>query len=358
MKAAHGAGGICPVTSNLGAGGSERVALTLMQQQLQMGDEVLLLCARGSELTGAEVVELVNPRFNKNEVEYQAISIIMARKICQHLRQRDDVDIVHDQTGGFIPLFADTLSQPVVVTLHNGIGQNELFVRDCIENVTYVAISQNQLQMLQQAGFDVRHFVHHDVDTQYLLNVSLQPSRKKLVFIGRMDPKKGPDLAVQVALRSGYELLLAGGVEEQHQQWFEDTVLRYVDGERICYLGTIQDQDKPSFFEGASAFIMPNRCYENALCLPWYEPFGLVIMEALAAGLPVFGTLGGSLPELVANCGFLASGTNDEAIIEQMLNELPFADMISPELCRSRAREFLPGAAARKYREIYHALLA
>jgi glycosyltransferase involved in cell wall biosynthesis len=357
MRIAHGTGGICPISSNLGAGGSERVALTLMQQQLQMGDDVLLLCAQGSALRGAEVVELVEPRLNKDETEYQAISILMARKICQQLRQRADVDIVHDQTGGFLALFADTLSQPVVVTLHNGLGQNELFVRGCFENVTYVAISQNQQQILNQAGIDVQHFVHHDVDTQYLLDASLQPRRKKLVFIGRMDPKKGPDLAVQVALQGGYELLLAGGIEEQHQAWFEETVLQYV-GNQIQYVGTILDQDKASFFEGAWCFIMPNRCYENPLCLPWYEPFGLVIMEALAAGLPVLGTRGGSLPELIGNLGFLASGASDEDIIQAMVEVLPFLDTISPEVCRSRAQESLPGAAARNYREIYRALLA
>ena len=356
---AHVANTIVPIPV-VDFGGIERFLYPFIKGQVRDGNEVTLYCAEGSNVPGATVVTLGAARKNTDEEDYLGLSIKQAYDATVDIGLRREIELVHDHTG-FIAPFAGELSQPVVSTLHNGLAQAKVFARRCTENVTFVAISRSDQRVLQAAGIDVADFVYYDVDTTQLQERSLalgDRSERKLLWIGRMSPTKGPDLAVQVALRSGYKLLLAGfAPQEEYLDWFNETVQPFVDGDQVQYLGTINDKQKVAFFSGGKALLMPNRCYQNALCKPWREPFGVVQIESMACGVPVLGTNGGSLPEIIQDLGHCVDTTSDEETIERMVAALSDLD-VAPAACRTRANDFAPGQAARKYDEIYARLLA
>lgn len=356
MKIAHIANRIVPVPPT-GFGGIERFLYPFLQQQVQEGDEIVLFCAEGSAIAGVEVVALAPPQMNRDFTHYLTMSVTQVGKACERIRERGDIDIIHDHTG-FGGLFANTTSVPMVCSLHNGLEQALFFSKDWTTNVSYLAISESQLHILRNAGIEVADYAYYDADCRYLLEAQLQPRERKFVWMGRLNPQKAPDLAIQVALRSGYQLVLAGPEPEaQYRDWYEASVVPFIDGEQIIYAGLVGDSQKVSFFEGSTAFLMPNRCYPNDLAPVWEEPFGVVLIEAMAAGIPVLGTRGGSLPELVQDKGILVDTSNDEATISGMVEAIRQLGDFSPEGCRARARDFLPGAAARNYRALYQRAL-
>ena len=129
-----------------------------------------------------------------------------------------------------------------------------------------------------------------------------------LVFLGRVERIKGPHLAIEVARRTGRKLVIAGNVPqgEEHAAYFETGIRPCVDGDRISYLGPVDDAQKNALLGRAAALLMP---------ILWDEPFGIVMAESLACGTPVIGLRRGSVPELVepgAN-GFVCDSVTDMA---------------------------------------------
>ena len=279
----------------------------------------------------------------------------------QDIQQRPEVDVILDHTG-FASVFAEFADVPVGVWLHNGLEQARVFSRRCTQNVRFIATSQSDQRILEAAGISVDHQIYYDFDASFLRSRSLErtaSAENKLVWMGRMHPQKGPDLAIQVALRAGYELYLGGSQPQaEHLDWFNETIRPFLDGGRIHFLGFVNNQQKPEFFSGAKAFLMPNRCYENTYCAPWYEPFGVVQLEAMSCRVPVLGTEGGSLPEVIRDAGACVSSGSDEETISKMVAALANLQ-VSPETCLRRVDAFAPGQAARAFsREVLPSLLA
>jgi glycosyltransferase involved in cell wall biosynthesis len=127
-----------------------------------------------------------------------------------------------------------------------------------------------------------------------------------LVFLGRIEEIKGPHIAIDVARRSGYSLIIAGNVPVEHHSWFENQIMPHVDGRQIKFVGPVDDAQKNALLGSAAALLMP---------ILWEEPFGLVMAEAMACGTPVIGLARGAVPEVVENgvTGFVVS-TVDEMV--------------------------------------------
>jgi glycosyltransferase involved in cell wall biosynthesis len=111
-----------------------------------------------------------------------------------------------------------------------------------------------------------------------------------LVFLGRIEAIKGPHLAIEIAKRAGKRLVIAGNVPPAHLAWFESHVSPHIDGDRVCYVGPVDDAAKNTLLGEAAALLMP---------ILWDEPFGIVMAEALACGTPVLGLKRGAVPEVV-----------------------------------------------------------
>ena len=167
-----------------------------------------------------------------------------------------------------------------------------------------------------------------------------------LVFLGRIAPIKGTHTAVKVAQRTGRQLVIAGNVPEDQQDFFREQIEPHVDGEQIQYVGPVDDEEKNELLGRAAAFLMP---------IEWEEPFGIVMAEAMACGTPVIGTRWGAVPEVVEDgvTGFV--GDTTDALVEAVdrLDELDrFA---TRERCE---RLFSDRAVVDGYESLYEDMVA
>jgi glycosyltransferase involved in cell wall biosynthesis len=144
-----------------------------------------------------------------------------------------------------------------------------------------------------------------------------------LAFLGRMSPEKRPDRAVEIARRSGMKLKLAAKVDQADAEYFHRVVEPLIDGKQIEFIGEINDSNKREFLSQASALLFP---------IDWPEPFGLVMIEAMACGTPVLGFRCGSVPEIVedGHTGIIADS------IEEAVQAVPQLLMLDRSKIRSR----------------------
>ena len=169
-----------------------------------------------------------------------------------------------------------------------------------------------------------------------------------LVFLGRVERIKGPHLAIEVARRSGRKLVIAGNVPqgEEHAAYFETGISPSVDGDRISYLGPVDDAQKNALLGRAAALLMP---------ILWDEPFGIVMAESLACGTPVIGLRRGSVPELVEHGtnGFVCDTVADMAAAVARIGE------IDRRACRRIMESRFSGPAmVNSYLNVYESVLA
>lgn len=166
-----------------------------------------------------------------------------------------------------------------------------------------------------------------------------------LIFLGRMEPIKGPDHAIRAARAAGFNLVLAGNVPDEHRGWFEAEIAPHVDGHRVVYAGPVDDTGKNELLGQARALLMPVR---------WDEPFGIVMIEAMACGTPVIGYRRGAVPEVVDHgvTGFVVD------TLDQMAAAIAQAGTIGRAACRARVeRLFSDRAVADVYLALYGTLL-
>lgn len=126
---------------------------------------------------------------------------------------------------------------------------------------------------------------------RYTFRPSVAPDAP-LIFLGRIEEIKGPHLAIEIARRAGRRLVIAGNIPDEKRDWVEANVLAHVDGDRVRYVGPVDDEQKNALLGKAAAFLMP---------ILWEEPFGIVMAEAMACGTPVIGLRRGAVPEVVEN---------------------------------------------------------
>src|SRR5262245_27936289 len=132
------------------------------------------------------------------------------------------------------------------------------------------------------------------------------PDDAPLVFLGRIEEIKGPHLAIEVARRAGRKLILAGNVPPVYLPWFQARIAPHIDGTWVRFTGPVDDAQKSALLGGACALLMP---------VLWEEPFGLVMVEAMACGTPVIGLRRGGVPEVVADgaTGFVVDTVEEMA---------------------------------------------
>ena len=169
-----------------------------------------------------------------------------------------------------------------------------------------------------------------------------------LVFLGRIEEFKGPHLAIEVALRSGRRLIIAGNVPHQtkHQIFFEEKIRPHIDGDKIKYVGPVTDEQKNEVLGRAAALLMP---------LVGEEAFGIVMAEALACGTPVLGFNRGPIPEVVENMvnGFVCES------VEEMVAAVKRIEVIERRACRRIVEEkFSDRAVVDAYERLYQRMTA
>jgi glycosyltransferase involved in cell wall biosynthesis len=328
-----------------GYGGIESVVSMLCDQLVADGHEVTLLAAPGSA-SAAEVHALLE--------DAHPDEIGSAMHECDHVARAAEFvraeaaagrpfDLVHDHSGFTAVAMATQFPVPVVHTLHGPFTEEtSCFYARHGHKVSLVAISPSQARSAPY-GVEIHAVCPNPID------VSLWPLREQkdgyLLWIGRMDAIKGPHHAIAAAALAGRPLVLAGPVQPNQQEFFAAEVEPHVDGERVRYAGEVGGQEKEELFAGADALLMP---------IEWEEPFGMVMVEALACGTPVIAFPRGAAADIVRDGrnGFLVEDAAEMAAAVARLPE------IDPARCRADVEaRFDTSISAGAYVSAYLALL-
>jgi glycosyltransferase involved in cell wall biosynthesis len=195
-----------------------------------------------------------------------------------------DCDIIHMQSPQGLA-FSHFVDRPFILTLH---GPHEDFLSEYYvryPEVQYVCISDAQCR---KESLPHQRTIHHGIDLS--LYRLVENKQQYLSFIGRIAPIKGTHLAIEVAQRTGIPLKIAGEVQPAFREYFESKIRPKIDGKLVEYIGPADLQAKNELLGNSMAMLFP---------IQWNEPFGLVMVEAMACGTPVIALTGGSVPEVV-----------------------------------------------------------
>jgi glycosyltransferase involved in cell wall biosynthesis len=327
-----------------GYGGIEFVVALLCDALVARGHDVELFCAPGSRSAAT-----VRPLLREAHPESIERSLFEADHVARAFAAVDAAsrtgrpfDLVHDHCGYTALAMANRLATPLVHTIHGPFDRatKEFYARHGAKG-SLVCISHAQAQAAP-AGAHVSAVVHNPIDVH-----SWPVGYRKedyLLWVGRMVPEKGPHRAIEVAKATGRPLVLAGVVQPGFERFFATEIEPHIDGRMIRYVGEVGGARKQRLFADAFAFLMPIR---------WPEPFGMVIVEALAAGTPVLAFAHGAAPEIIehGNSGFLVA---DEDEMAAMVDK---AADIEPQACRRAAERFSPGRVAAGYEAVYQETL-
>jgi glycosyltransferase involved in cell wall biosynthesis len=321
-------------------GGTERVVSYLTEELIRQGHQVTLF-ASGDSITSAELVPCT-PRALRLDPDVRD-PIPHHTLMLDKVRERaDDFDILHFHVDYLhFPLFRSEAGR-TVTTLH---GRQDLvdhmpFYRR-FSDMPLISISNVQRAPLPGANFVGT--VYHGLPLD-LHKPSLAPTGGYLAFLGRISPEKRPDRAIAIARAAGLPLKIAAKVDKVDEAYFQEVIAPLMNGTEIEFVGEINESAKTEFLGQAAGLLFP---------IDWPEPFGLVMIEAMACGTPILAFRCGSVPEIVEDklTGRIVSSV-DEAV--QAIPELLALDR---KAIRTRFEErFSSRRMASDYVKIYHTI--
>jgi glycosyltransferase involved in cell wall biosynthesis len=267
-------------------GGTERVVAHLSDALVDLGHDVTLF-ASGEAATKATLVPVrdqairLDPALLKSDL---AAHLAMLHEVRQ---MQDEFDVIHFHTDMIhFPMF-EAIAQRTLTTLHGRLDMKDLpGVYDRWNRFPLASISDAQRIFLPRANWTGT--VHHGMPAS-LYRFSAKP-RGYLAFLGRISPEKGPDRAIAIAKAVGLPLKMAAKVDAADKVYFDTHIKPLMDHPLIEFIGEIGDAQKSDFLGGAEALLFP---------IEWPEPFGLVMIEAMACGTPVVAYRYGSAPEVI-----------------------------------------------------------
>ena len=328
-----------------GYGGIEFVLSLLCDALVARGHDVELFCAPGSSSRAKvrPLLERPHPESIERSV-FEADHVACAfGEIDAAARAGNPFELVHDHCGYTALAMADRLDVPLTHTVHGPFDDDTgPFYNRHGSKGTLVCISHSQASFAP-AGANVGGVVHNPIDVASW-PVGYQ-KQEWLLWLGRIVPEKGPHRAIRVARKAGRPLVLAGNVQPRYERFFAEEVLPHIDGEQVRYVGEVGGARKQRLFADAFAFLMP---------ITWPEPFGMVMVEALAAGTPVLAFSHGAAPEIIEHGvnGFLVHDEDEMAAMVDKAGEL------DPARCRASAERFSPNRVAAGYESVYEQVLA
>jgi glycosyltransferase involved in cell wall biosynthesis len=320
-------------------GGTERIVSYLTDALVDMGHEVTLF-ASGDSVTKAQLVPIHHGALRLGHCKDPlAMHVLQLQEV---IEQAATFDIIHFHTDYHHFPVSRLMNLNTVTTLHGRLDIPELkHVYSRFPDIPVVSISQAQrdpLPMARWAGT-----VHHGLP----LNL-YRPGEGKggyVLFIGRISPEKRPDRAIEIARRAGINIKIAAKVDDADKAYYEEQIRPLMQQPHVDFIGEVGEKEKNTLLGNASALLFP---------IDWPEPFGMVMIEALACGTPVIAYGHGSVPEVLEHgkTGYIVHSL-DEAV-----DALQHIGRISRDTCR-RVFEtrFTSLRMAQDYAAIYEQLI-
>jgi glycosyltransferase involved in cell wall biosynthesis len=322
-------------------GGTERVVSWLTEELVSLGHDVTLFASADS-VTNARLIPASKGalRLDPDCVDPLAHHILMIEKVYE---LADEFDLIHFHIDYLHFPLSRRQEAPSVTTLHGRLDLPDLVpIYNEFRDLPLVSISNSQRKPLPWANWIGT--VHHGLPAE-ALPMNEGPG-DYLAFLGRVSPEKGLDRAIEIAIRSGVKLKIAAKIDRADIVFYEKRIKALLDHPLIEFIGEIGHGEKADFLGNAAALLFP---------INWPEPFGLVMIEALACGTPVIAHPCGSVPEVIPDslCGYLVRDVEEGVDAVHRLGE------ISRRECRRHFElNFTNERMARDYLNIYEQLVA
>jgi glycosyltransferase involved in cell wall biosynthesis len=321
-------------------GGTERVVSFLTEALVELGHDVTLF-ASGDSRTSAKLEAMWPQALRLSQVGDQ--NAPHAYLFEQVYRRVHEFDIIHFHLD-YLPfsLFGRQ-DVPFITTLHGRLDLEELQpVYTIFKDVPVVSISNSQRTPLPQANFVAT--ILHGLPLELLRPV--EKPQEYLAFLGRIAPEKNVIEAIDIAERAGMKIKIAAKIDKADRTYYEEQVAEHFKRPHVEYIGEISDGEKAEFLSGAKALLMP---------IYWPEPFGLVMIEAMACGIPTVAYKAGSVPEILEDglTGYIATGIEAATAALKKLDQLPSRG----EIRKRFEQRFSSRRMAEDYVEVYQQLL-
>lgn len=323
-------------------GGTELIVQLLTDELVRRGHEVTLF-ASGDSITKAKL-RSVHKQALRLDPNIKEPSVYEQMILSELYQQAHNFDIIHSHMGYAALPYSVFVKTPSVHTMH-GIftpDNEKMFRRFAWQPLISISESQREPRL----GLNYIHTVYNGIDTTvYPFNPKpIQPPY--LAFVGRISPEKGPVQAIQIATAANLPLKMAGKIDVVDQDFYREKVEPLIDGDQIQYLGEVSHEEKVKLLSEATITLFS---------IAWREPFGLVMIESMAAGTPVIAMGLGAVPEVIAHgkTGFVCHS------LEQMVDAIPDAMKLDRQTCREYVvSRFSVESMTSEYEKAYNMVLS
>ena len=326
-------------------GGTERVIANLCDGLVGLGHDVVLFAAGSSE-TAAHLESVVPAPLRTRMTRTELVEVaphLHLRMLADIYARGEEFDVIHSHLDVWTLPFAEHASVPTLLTLHGRLDTDVVqSTLPLYPNAALVSISNEQRRPLLAHRLNWVGTVHNGLDLP-LYGAEPRHADGYLAFMGRISPEKGPAVAVQIAQRTGRALRVAAKIDPLDFDYFRDEIEPLFSLDGVDFIGEVDEGQKPHFYAGASATLFPS---------DWPEPFGLVMIESMAAGTPVVALRRGSVPEILIDgvTGFICDD------VDEMVDAVGRLDEIDPEACREQAKRFDSATMCEGYADLYRAI--
>ena len=281
-----------------GYGGHERLVYMFAKEYARLGHQVHLLVTKGSEVEGCTVHGYGIEGFPPKKIN----ALLAIPKACWFLwKNRNNFDLIHNfgRLAYLLPVFGHRIRK--IMTYGRVVDKNNILRVNKLPNKNLIFTAPSDWCVSTGNVSGIWYRVYNAIDFFKYTLVNTVPDDAPLIFLSRLERLKGAHEAIKIAIETGNKLILAGNISllPEEREYFRTEIEPFIDGDRIQYVGTLDDEGKNKYLGISKAMLFPARTE---------EAFGMVMVEAMACGTPVIAYGNAAIPEIIEHgiTGFIA----------------------------------------------------